>query len=348
MSPPRVELAPGYSIPRIVAGGWQLSRGHSATLRDPRAVLDLWHRLVDLGFDAFDCADIYQGVEELLGRFLRERADRSRIRVHTKYVPDRSALPSLTREAVAAAIERSCRRLGVERLDLVQFHWWDYAVPGYTDTIGWLADLARAGAIRLLGVTNFDAPRLEELLATGAPIASIQLQYSVLDRRPRLAVAELCRRHGIALLAYGTVAGGFLSDRWLGAPAPGELENRSLVKYRLIVNETGGWERLQRALAALSRVARRHDGDVASAATAWTLAQPGVAAAIVGVRSERHLPALARAAGLRLDPADLEGVEAAMAGAPGPAGDVYTLERDAAGPHAAIMRYDLNREDPIP
>lgn len=345
MTGPRVDLGPGYSIPRIIAGGWQLARGHSAPPVDPGAVLDLWHRLVDSGLDAFDCADIYQGVEELLGRFLRERADRAAIRVHTKYVPDRSTLATLTRAEVAAAIERSLRRLGVERLDLVQFHWWDYRVPGYAETVLWLADLVRAGKIRLLGVTNFDQPHLAELVAAGAPIASIQLQYSVLDRRPAGVMTGYCRAAGIGMLAYGTVAGGFLSNRWLDRPAPERLENRSLVKYRLIVDEAGGWPRLQRALAALDGVARRHGGGIASVATAWTLAQPGVSAAIVGARHAGHLASMLQAAELRLDPDELALIDAAVTGAPGPAGDVYQLERDPSGPHAGIMRYDLNRED---
>lgn len=345
MSLPRVELVPGYSIPRIIAGGWQLSRGHSARPVDRHEVLDLWHRLVNSGFDTFDCADIYQGVEELLGQFLRERADRAGIRIHTKYVPDRSSLPTLTRDQVAAAIDRSLRRLGVERLDLVQFHWWDYAVPRYAETMHWLADLVRAGKIHLLGVTNFDEPRLAELLATGAPIVSVQLQYSVLDRRPAGSMADYCRTNGIGMLAYGTVAGGFLSERWLHQSAPDTQENRSLVKYRLMVDEAGGWPRLQRVLAALDAAARRHGAGIASVATAWTLARPGVAAAIVGARHPGHLASMLQAAEIRLGPRDLEAIDAAMTGAPGPAGGVYQLERDPSGPHAGIMRDNLNLED---
>ncbi|NIN67522.1 MAG: aldo/keto reductase, partial [Anaerolineae bacterium] len=82
-----------------------------------------------------------------------------------------------------ASIDGSLLRLGVDRLDLVQFHWWDYDVPGYLDAAGWLADLLTAGKIRALGVTNFDTYHLRELVGAGIPIVSNQTQYSLLDRR---------------------------------------------------------------------------------------------------------------------------------------------------------------------
>ena len=122
----------------------------------------------------------------------------------------------------------------------MQLHWWDYAVPGVLDAISWLGDLRRAGKIRHLGLTNFDTPHVEAIAAAGVPVVSHQVQYSVLDRRAAGDMARACRRHGIGLLAYGALGGGFLSERWLGQAAPREpLENRSLVKYRLIIDECG-------------------------------------------------------------------------------------------------------------
>lgn len=343
MTVPHAQLAPGVAVPRVIVGAWQLSAGHSASPPDKAAVFDAWARLVDRGFTTFDCADIYRGVEELLGQF--RRSSPRPIRVHTKLVPDRDALPSLDRAYLERIVDRSLTRLGVERLDLVQFHWWDYGVPGWVDAMGWLADLVAAGKIRHLGVTNFDVPRLAELLAAGVPVVSHQLQYSVLDRRPERGMAELCRRHGVAMLCYGTVAGGFLSERWLGAaPPPDTLENRSLVKYRLVIEECGGWTAFQGLLAALGHVARRHGVDVASVASRWVLDRPGVTAAIVGARSDRHLAALERLMALQLTEADRRELEGALESVACPAGDVYDLERDPAGPHAAIMRYGLNRD----
>ena len=191
----QVEIVPGYEVPRIIAGLWQLSEGHRREPRRRADVMDLLARLVDAGFTVFDCADIYTGVEELLGEFrARYRAEQGsvaagRLRIHTKFVPDRDALAALDRSYVERIIDRSLCRLGVERLDLVQFAWWDYAVPGYVETALWLDELRRAGKIRLLGATNFDVPHLGEIVEAGVPIATQQVQYSLLDRRPENGMA---------------------------------------------------------------------------------------------------------------------------------------------------------------
>jgi aryl-alcohol dehydrogenase-like predicted oxidoreductase len=337
----RVDLAPGYTISRIVKGGWQLAGGHGAV--DPAAALADMHAYVEAGITTFDCADIYTGVEALIGEFVRQRGGAADLQIHTKYVPDRSRLGRLTARDVAAAVERSLTRLGVERLDLVQFHWWDYAVPGALEALGWLDDQRRAGRIHHLGVTNFDTPTLQSFLDAGLPVVAHQVQYSVLDRRPAASMAALCAARGVQLLCYGTVAGGFLADRYRGVPAPTDaLENRSLVKYRLIVDEAGGWPALQRTLDAVAGVAARHGCGVAEVATAWTLHQPQVAATIVGARHGRHLAAAARAAAIRLDDADLREIDATLAANCAVPGDVYGLERVAGGRHAAVMKYELN------
>jgi aryl-alcohol dehydrogenase-like predicted oxidoreductase len=347
VSVPRVELLPGYSISRIIKGGWQLAGGHGAVAREQ--ALDDMQRFVDAGITTFDCADIYTGVEELIGAFLgslRERqgpAAAAGVQVHTKYVPDRAALATLTGEDVTRAIDRSLRRLGVERLDLVQFHWWDYAVPGHVEAALQLDSLRHAGKIRAIGVTNFDTPHLRELLDAGVPVVSHQLQYSAVDRRPEHGMLDLCRRRGIGLLCYGALLGGFLGERWLDVPPPAEpLENRSLVKYRLILEEAGGWVAFQRLLAALAAIARRHRVGLGAIALSFVLDRTGVAAAIVGARHAGHLDGTLAALRVRLEAEDLRAIDAALAGAPGPAGDVYALEREPGGRHAVIMKDDLN------
>ncbi|MFC2037905.1 aldo/keto reductase, partial [Chloroflexota bacterium] len=229
----RFSLAPGYDIARVIKGGWQLAGGHGRIGLD-QALQDM-RLYVQAGLTTFDCADIYTGVEALIGEFLRHhRPDlQPAVQIHTKYVPDLQALPDLTKVDVERAIDRSLRRLGVARLDLVQFHWWDYRVPGYVEAALHLQCLQQAGKIRHLGVTNFDVPHLAAILDAGVSVVSNQVQYSVLDRRPEAGMVELCERRGIALLCYGTVAGGFLSDRYLAVPEPGSpLENRSLIKYK--------------------------------------------------------------------------------------------------------------------
>jgi aryl-alcohol dehydrogenase-like predicted oxidoreductase len=305
---PRVELASGYSIARVIKGGWQLAGGHGDVDR-AAAIADM-HAFVDAGFTTFDCADIYTGVEALIGAFVRDRGRSDDLQIHTKYVPDRTRLGRLTATDVAAAVERSLTRLGVDTIDLVQFHWWDYEIPGAVDALGWLADERAAGRIRHLGVTNFDTPTLTALLDAGLPIVAHQVQYSVLDQRPGRAMRALCAARGVQLLCYGTVAGGFLSERYLGAPPPREpLENRSLVKYRLIVDEAGGWPQLQRLLGVLAEVAARRDCGVGAVAVAWVLQRPQVAAAIVGARHRAHLPATVAAAALVLDATEVAAID---------------------------------------
>jgi len=300
---------------------------------------------VEAGFTAFDCADIYTGVEELIGRFRREYPELARRgRVHTKFVPDLDRLERTDGPAVETIVDRSLRRLGQERLDLVQFHWWDYTVARYVEVALELDRLRRKGKIDRIGLTNFGTPQLQELLDAGVPISSHQVQYSLLDDRPRHGMAGLCRERGIGLLCYGTMAGGFLSERWLGVPAPeGPFANRSLVKYRLVIDEFGGWPLFQQLLQGLAAVAARHGCDIASVATRVMLDRPGVAAAIVGATSTAHLAAHLRIGTLELDEADRAAIEAVTAHRGGPSGDVYELERDREGPHGRIMKYTLNR-----
>jgi aryl-alcohol dehydrogenase-like predicted oxidoreductase len=340
---PRLEVAPGISISRLIKGGWHLAGDHGDV--DPDQAIRDMAAFVDAGITTFDCADIYTGVEDLIGRFRREHPGHAaRLRVHTKFVPDLDELATVDRPYVERIVDRSLRRLGVERLDLVQFHWWDHSVARYVEVALELERLRKAGKIDRIGVTNFGIAELVQLLDAGVPVLTHQLQYSLLDDRPEHGMVELCRARGIALLAYGTVAGGFLSDRWLGEPSPSEpLGNRSLVKYRLIIDEFGGWPMYQELLAALHKIAERHGCDIATVATRLVLDRPGVAAAIVGATSASHLAAHACIGSLALDGQDLALVEAVTRRRRGPPGDVYTLERDRDGPHGRIMKYTLNR-----
>lgn len=342
-----------YSISRVIKGGWQLAGGHGPVDR-AGAIADMF-AFVDAGITTFDCADIYTGVEELIGEFLtaaraRPGGEPDEVRVHTKFVPDLHALATIGAEDVARLIDRSRQRLRVDALDLVQFHWWDYAVPRYVETTLHLEALRRAGRIRQLGVTNFDTPRLAALLDAGVRVVSNQVQYSLLDRRPAGAMASLCHAWGVALLCYGALAGGFLSERWLGAPPPAEpLENRSLVKYRLIIDEFGGWELFQRLLRLLASIGRRHGVTIGSVAIRWTLDQPGVAAVIAGARHTGHLAHTLAALSMQLTDEDRGDIDTLLAQARGPSGDVYDLERDREGVHGRIMRYDLSAPpSPLP
>ena len=343
----RIELAPGYEISRVIRGGWQMASGHGS-LRSGDPVADMI-AFADAGITTFDCADIYTGVEELIGAFrtrygdLRGEEALARIKVHTKFVPDLAMLPRIGKAYVESVIDQSLRRLRLERLNLVQFHWWDYAVPRWLETALWLDELRRAGKIDRIGLTNFDMDRMQAMVTAGVPIASMQLQYSLLDNRPAKRLAAAAVDNGISLLCYGTVAGGFLGDKWLGVPEPkAALENRSLIKYKLIIDDLGGWDFFQSLLRALRKIADRHGTDIATIASAAMLTRPGVAAVIVGARGRSHLAFNLAISGVPLTPEDHAEIGDVTVNAKELEGDVYTLERDRTGRHGSIMKYNLN------
>ncbi len=339
---PRISLSGDYSISRIIKGGWHLAGDHGVI--DPEQAQRDMAAFVEAGITTFDCADIYTGVERLIGSFRRAYpAHAQQVQIHTKFVPDLSDLRSIDRSHVEAIIDRSLTRLGQERLDLVQFHWWDFTIPRYVETALELERLRRAGKIARIGVTNFDIPRLKELIDAGIPISSHQVQYSLIDDRPNHGMVAYCRAQNIALLCYGTVCGGFLSERWLGKPAPvRDLANRSLAKYKLIIEDFGGWGLFQQLLEVLSQVAAAHEVDIASVATRAILDRDQVAAAIVGAVNATHLHAHTQIGGLRLGAGELASIENVIERRRGPSGDVYDLERDRSGAHGRIMRYELN------
>ena len=329
------------AVPRIVVGCWQLADDHRSGARpDPGPALMAAARA---GSTTFDCADIYTGVEERLGAFrVAWDSDPTRLRFHTKLVPDLGRLARFGAAEAGEIVDRSRRRLGVDVLDLVQFHWWDFGVPGWLEVAGALADLRRRGRIRHVGVTNFPADRLRELLEAGVPVVANQVQYSLLDRRPETGTVALCREWGVALIAYGTLAGGFLSEGWRGMPDPGpDPGNRSLVKYRLIVEEVGGWEALQRLLDLLAPIAARHGTSIAAVATRWVLDRDGVGAVLVGLSTPERMAAWPRVLDLRLETRDRAGLERWLRDHPGPVGDVFGLERIPGGRHSAILKTNL-------
>ncbi len=343
----RIALTPDYAISRVIKGGWHLAGGHG-NIDEQEAIEDM-RAFVEAGITTFDCADIYTGVEELIGRFLRKNKDAftsgnlAPVQVHTKYVPDYNALATLTKEDTVRIIDRSLQRLGVERLDLVQFAWWTYEVPGYVETAVHLTELQQQGKIRHIGVTNFDAKAIQSMVDAGVPILGNQVQYSILDHRPEKVQQGMAEKYGFKFLCYGTIAGGFLSDRYLDAPDPPQpLENRSLTKYRLIIDEFGGYEFFQETLRLLRNIADPYNVGIAEVAAKYIMQKPNVGGVIVGARNRRHLEKLQKLSSFELNAEDLARIKQLVDRSKGPLGSVYELERDKEGKHGRIMKYNLN------
>jgi aryl-alcohol dehydrogenase-like predicted oxidoreductase len=335
----QIRLRDDFSLPRIVKGGWQIADDHSdSRIAKEQAAADMF-AFVDAGITAFDCGDIYVGVEEKIGYFLGQLRARSgaeaaaRIKVATKFVPaflDKQGLRSIDRRHCQQIIDRSLKRLRQDRLDLVQHHWWDYDTPGNVETALILRDLQRAGKIHHLGATNYDVPHMREMLDAGVDLVSHQVQYSLLDRRPENGMVALCARANFKLLCYGVLAGGLLSETWLGIPDPGRpaLENVSLDKYYRIVQDFGGWSLFQELLAATQTIARKHGVSITNVATRYVLERPGVGAAIIGARNATRIPDTVKVFSFSLDAADYALLDPILARSAGPTGDCYGLDRD--------------------
>ncbi|MGA7932526.1 MAG: aldo/keto reductase [Kovacikia sp.] len=308
-------FAPGLSICRILNGMWQVSGAHGVI--DPKAAIQSMFQYLDTGFTTWDLADHYGPAEDFIGEFRRQlvatrgQESLAGMQAFTKWVPRPG---KMTRQIVEDNINRSLRRMDVESLDLMQFHWWEYQDAGYLDALQYMAELQQEGKIRHLALTNFDTEHLKIILDYGIPIVSNQVQYSLIDCRPAVQMAQFCQQHNIHLLAYGSLCGGLLSETYLGSQEPGryDLQTASLRKYKQMVDAWGGWSLFQELLSALQAIAQKHQVSIANVAVRHVLDRPAVGGAIVGARLgvSQHIEANARVFGFSLDPEDQARIEA--------------------------------------
>ncbi|MEO0421373.1 MAG: aldo/keto reductase, partial [Pseudomonadota bacterium] len=212
--------------------------------------------------------------------------------------------------------------------DLLQFHAWHYPDPSWLDALFYLDELRQQGLIGQLGVTNFDTAHLRIALASGIPIVSNQLSYSLVDRRAAGAMTALCEEFGVKLLAYGTLAGGLLSERWVDAPEPSTPLTWSQMKYKRFIDVAGGWARFQAVLQAVAKVAQRHGVSMPVVASRYMLDQRAVGGVIMGARlgAADHVQENLAIFRCTLDAQDHTAIGAALARLdpiPGDCGDEY-------------------------
>lgn len=312
----------------MLTGLWQvadLEREGPIDIEAAAAAMDAY---TAAGFTTFDMADHYGSAEEIAGACVSRAPHRDGdMQLLTKWTPAPGPhMPETVREAV----ERSLRRLRADAIDLLQFHAWHYADPSWLDCLFALQELKDEGLIRHLGLTNFDAVHLDMVLHTGIDVVSNQVSYSLLDGRAAGAMTEVCLRHGVQLLAYGTLAGGLLTERWFDVEDPGAdgVKTWSEMKYRRFVEAAGGWGRLQILLAAVRAVAQKHGVSMANVAARAILDRPAVAGVIIGARLGRreHIADNLRLSSLKLDAADRKTLAAASGSldpVPGDCGDEY-------------------------
>jgi aryl-alcohol dehydrogenase-like predicted oxidoreductase/enamine deaminase RidA (YjgF/YER057c/UK114 family) len=326
--PHHTDLASDLRISRVITGLWQIADME----RDDRSVdLDAAARsmgaYVDAGLTTFDMADHYGSSEVIAGRYATGYAGGRDVQMLTKWVPSPGGS---TRAVVREAVDRARNRLQTERIALLQYHAWNYADPSYLDDLYYLQELQDEGLIGHLGLTNFDTAHLQVVLGAGIEVVSNQICFSLLDQRAAGAMADLCQARGVKILAFGTLAGGFLTERWLdrAEPAEEDLRTWSQMKYKRYIDTAGGWDALQHVLTAVKHVADRHDVSMANIASRYILEQPGVGAVIIGARlgESEHIANNRQLLDLQLDDAaheEIAGALAALTPVPGDCGDEY-------------------------
>ncbi len=309
------QFTPDLTICRLLNGLWQVSGAHGRI--DPKGAISMMFQYLDAGFTTWDLADHYGPAEDLIGEFRRQlQATRgasalSQIQAFTKWVPRPG---KMTRQIVEDNINISLRRMDTPTLDLMQFHWWEYRDSNYLDALKYMAELQQEGKIRHLALTNFDTEHLQIIVDSGIQIVSNQVQYSLVDRRPEVAMEKFCEQHNIKLFTYGTLCGGFLSDQYVGAKEPGSfsLSTVSQRKYKQMIDAWGGWGLFQELLQVLQAIAQKHQVSLANVAVRAILEQPAVGGVIVGARLSisEHLTDNANIFGFSLDQDDYAKINA--------------------------------------
>jgi aryl-alcohol dehydrogenase-like predicted oxidoreductase len=313
----RLQFTPDLNICRLLNGMWQVSGAHGRI--DPKNAIASMFEYMDAGFTTWDLADHYGPAEDFIGEFRRQlvatrgQEALSNLQAFTKWVPRPARM---TKQLVEKNIDISLHRMGVEALDLMQFHWWEYRDKNYLDALKYMAELQDQGKIKHLALTNFDTEHLKIITQSGIRIVSNQVQFSLIDRRPEVKMVQFCTDHDIKLFTYGTLCGGLLSQKYLGQPEPrgGELSTASLRKYKNMVDAWGGWSLFQELLSVLNQIATKHGVSISNVAVRYILEKPVVAGVIVGARLSvsEHRSDNARVFDFTLDTEDDDQISAVL------------------------------------
>lgn len=313
----QLQFTPDLNICRILNGMWQVSGAHGRI--DRKQAIQSMFDYIDAGFTTWDLADHYGPAEDFIGEFRRQlvatrgQEALSNLQAFTKWVPRPTRM---TKQLVEQNIDISLRRMGVESLDLMQFHWWEYRDKNYLDALKYMSELQDEGKIKHLALTNFDTEHLKIITEAGIKIVSNQVQFSLIDRRPEVSMVKFCLENDIKLFTYGTLCGGLLSEKYLGQPEPrgGELFTASLRKYKNMIDGWGGWSLFQELLSVLSSIATKYGVSIPNVAVRYILDKPAVAGVIVGARLgvSEHIEDNAKVFDFSLDAEDNKRLDAVL------------------------------------
>lgn len=320
----------GKNVPlrRLVTGLWQMAdQERDGKPYDLDAAAEALVQYARDGFDSFDMADHYGSAEIVAGmahKALRN-AGETPPTILTKWCPEPGPMDAGT---VRRGVETALERLDLPVIDVMQFHWWRYESPEYLTALTHLMQLREEGLIREIGLTNFDAAHLNLVLKEGIEVASNQVCFSMLDRRAAGALSTVAKTNNVSILAFGTLCGGFLSDKWIGQREPADIPDWSRMKYKRFIDANGGWDRFQSLLTTVGQIAGKHRVSASNIATAWTLGHPAITATIIGARlgEAEHRSDNKRALDVILDADDIAAINtelARMSDIPGDCGDEY-------------------------
>jgi aryl-alcohol dehydrogenase-like predicted oxidoreductase len=297
----------GFGAWAIGGGGWSFGWGPQD---DDAAVAAMRHAVVERGINWIDTAAVY-GLghsEVLVGRLLRDLSANDRPLVFTKcglswddHDPMKPPRRDLRPQTIRLECEASLRRLGVERIDLYQFHWPDETGTPVEDSWGEMVKLVDEGKVRWAGVSNFEAALLERCEAV-RHVTSLQPPFSLVRKEARRNI-EWCADPGTGVIVYSPMQSGLLTEKWtldrVDALAPDDWRRKSPDFQRPRI------ERNLKIRDSLVPIAERHGVSVGAVAIAWTLAQRGVTGAIVGARSPEQVDGWIAAGNLVLSEDDL-------------------------------------------
>lgn len=294
----------GLKVSEVCMGAMTL--GREADKQASFAILDYaWEQ----GVTFIDTANSYNNgpSERVVGEWIRERGVRREVVLATKVRSKMGDAPNevgLSRRTILMHCEDSLRRLGVEWIDLYQCHQWHDETP-LEETLGALDDLVRAGKVRYIGCSNFDAWQLCKSLWTSDRLGlekfvCLQPMYNLLKRTAEAELLPLCADQGLGVIPYNPLAGGFLTGKYTRKNIPAGTRLKEWDNYKKRFVSERNFDILDRFLAE----AIQRDVSPAALALAWVKSHPAVTAPIVGARTVDQLAESLRGLSIQLTPDD--------------------------------------------
>ncbi|MDR0646371.1 MAG: aldo/keto reductase [Elusimicrobiota bacterium] len=295
---PRVKIK-DLEVSKIALGTWALGGGRDWGAADDNNGAAAILKAVELGINFIDTAPIYGNFhsETLLGKTLKNI--RSKIVLATKcglLAGPRAVRRDLSPQSVREELEGSLRRLKTDYIDFYIIHWPDKNIP-LSQTLGEMLRLKEAGKIRHIGVSNFDNTLLKEAVKF-ADIAVVQNEYSYLRRSAGEEVFETARKHNIAFLAYGPLAGGILSGKYKKEP---NLPNNDARNFFYKCYRGEAFKSALDIASKFERIAVSRGVSAAQVAINWVLANQYVSCAVCGARNPPQVEDIASALSWRLN-----------------------------------------------